>query len=148
MFCVRKAHRRRSLVRSGQTWKLDHSAVLFAVLETLLHSKVAWASPSCIFGDAPLPCVATRIRRALQSALIINSVFREFFEVRLAEASGAFMAFFKIAGTALGSVSGLALPQSSEVIANLLLENQKAKNNPIQNNRLNFVSHSTQLSSI
>jgi hypothetical protein len=25
-------------------------------------------------------------------------VFREFFEVRLAEASGAFMAFFKIAG--------------------------------------------------
>jgi|SRR5579862_5029631 len=97
MFCVRKAHRRRSLVRSGQTWKLDHPAVLFAVLETFLYSKVAWASPSCIFGDAPLPCVATRIGRALQSALIINSVFREFFEVRLAEASGAFMAFFKIA---------------------------------------------------
>ena len=34
--------------------------------------------------------MAPPIRRALQSALIINSAFREFFEVRLAEASGSF----------------------------------------------------------
>src|SRR5258707_10187169 len=98
MFCVRKAHRWGSLVRASQTRRLDRQAVLFAVLETLLYSKVACASPSCLSGGAPLPCVATPIRHALQSALIINSVFREFFEVRLAEASGSFKAFFKIAG--------------------------------------------------
>ena len=72
--------------------------MLFPVLETLLYSKIAWAPPSCLPGGALLPCVATTVRRAFYSALIINSLFREFFEVRLAEASGFFMAFFKIAG--------------------------------------------------
>ena len=97
MFCVRKVHRWRPLVRAGQTRKSYHPALLFAVLQTLLYSKAACAPPSGIASGAPLPCVAALIRCAFQSALIINSVFREFFEVRLAEASGSINAFFKIA---------------------------------------------------
>jgi len=59
--------------------------------------KLPALPPSGIASGAPLPCVAALIRCAFQSALIINSVFREFFEVRLAEASGSINAFFKIA---------------------------------------------------
>ena len=73
MFCVRKTNRWRSLGRTGQTRKLDYPSLLFEVLQTLLRSKAAWATPNGISNGPPLPCVAPPIRRALQSALIINS---------------------------------------------------------------------------
>src|SRR6266404_2884487 len=90
MFRVRKAHRWRSLVRAGQTRKLERQAVLFAVLETLLCSKVAWDPPSCLSGGSSLPCVATPVRRAFYSVRIINSALCEFFAVRLSEAPVVF----------------------------------------------------------
>jgi hypothetical protein len=109
MFCVRKVHCWRPLVRAGQTRKVYHPVLLFAVLQTLLFSKAACAPPSRIASGAPLPCVATPIRRAFQSALIINSVFCEFFEVRLTEASVVFHRFLQIRRRGFWLTFGLRL---------------------------------------
>ncbi len=148
MFRVRKAHRWRSLVRAGQTRKLDRPAVLFAVLETLLYSKVAWAPPSGISSGAPLPCVATLVRHALQLVLIIHSVLREFFEVRLAEASGAFIPLFKIAERLLLSFGlrlGASHLKSQRTCCSRI---RKRRAIPCKTTGLIFLSHSMQLSSI
>ena len=148
MFCVRKVHRWRPLVRAGQTRKLCHPALLFAVLQTLLYSKAACAPPSGITSVAPLPCVAAPIRRSFQSALIINSVFREFFEVRLAEASCLSSPFSK-------SQKGFWLSFGLRLGASHLKAQRtccsrirKRRAIPCKTTGLTFLSHSMQLSSI
>src|SRR5258708_21750556 len=78
MFCVRKPYRWRSLVCAGQTRRLDYPALLFAVHSTLLRPKAPGAPPSGISRGASVHDVATPVRRAFQSVLIINSVVCEF----------------------------------------------------------------------
>jgi len=148
MFCVRKIHRWRPLVRAGQTRKLYHPALLFAVLQTLLYSKAACATPSGIASGAPLPCVAAPIRCAFQSALIINSVFREFFEVRLAEAACLSSPFSKSQkGFWLSLRLGLG---ASHVKSQRTCRSRMRKRRaiPCKTTGLIFLSHSMQLSSI